>query len=490
MSYSQFDINDLWEEFGFRSIKQVGTLYSPKINFLSNRGDASQRHKSKGSPTLRKHNVFVKVGYSRFMQLADRIRRATRGKINRFFSKAKTHKRPEWMLEQSILEMQQNLIQLHHAVVRASDTQKRLKQQYYQHRSIPGLQVNLLRSRQDEQLTANNGQDFLATKNNIFAKIRSNSEHSTKTTPIPQKIDAETITVLKVQLDEQTALVDKLKRQLFALDSKIFEEKIKNNLLNSSVAADQFNEQLEQLLSIIDCLEPSWEVAIDLCEKELTEKLISETVHIIEEKILQIDARFQARLPTIAVLISWNEELKNCKYQLLYALILEQQEDLESLAQLIRQLCKINDIRVVEQATGAIVAHKGNQLQYRQVKRSAIRCRECAKLALQKGDENLAREWLIRKNSVIKMASILNDKLGEQIPLVEGLKQNLKKLVLVNKCEDDEQTPIRDEIQRQLKELNPQIAEVRVLYGRVIDSFKIFRASQNRSIKLLGRDEK
>lgn len=485
MSHSQFDVNDLWEEFCFRSTEQVGCFYSLEINFLSNKGNSTQRHKSKDSFTPRKHNLFVKFGYSPVIQLADCISRVIRDTINRLLSTAKTYENPECRLDQPILDMQQDLVKLHDAVARASATQKSIKQQYYQYRSIPGLQINLLRSRQDEQLTANNGQDFLATQNSIFAKI---SEYSPQETPIPQKIDAETGAGLKAQLDEQTALVDKLKRQLFALDSKIFEAKTKKELLNSSVAAEQANEQLEQLLNIIDCLEPSWEVAIDLCEKELTEQLTSQTIHIIEEKILQIDARFQDRLPTIAVLICWKEELTNWKSQLLYRLILEQQEDLEILAQLIRKLCKINDTRLVEQATGAIVAHKGNQLQYRQVKRLAIRCREGAKLALQKGDENRAREWIIRKNSVIKRASILNDKLGEQIPLVEELKQNLKELV--NKCKDDEQTPIRDEIQRKLKELNPQIAEFKILYGRVIDSIKIVRASQNRFIKFWGRGNK
>ncbi|MFP5273906.1 PspA/IM30 family protein [Coleofasciculus sp.] len=76
---------------------------------------------------------------------------------------------PEIILEQSIIEMQEDLIQLRQAVTRASATQKRIHLQYNQVQS------------------------------------GANSAH-------------EMATILKAQLDEQTALVDNLNRQLIALD--------------------------------------------------------------------------------------------------------------------------------------------------------------------------------------------------------------------------------------------------------------------------------
>lgn len=362
------------------------------------------------------------------------------------------------------------------------------------------LHINFLSNRQDVQ----------PAKNSIFAKIRSNPEHSPQKAPILQKIGAETATVLKAQLDKQTALVNNLKRQLIALESKISVAKTKKALLQSQIAAAKAYDQLHNTLEPLDyssikiafqlieekvlqmeaCLEERemlmqfFEAPCESLSRRLEEAIADQTVQRIKEKILQIDVRLQARLQAIAVLICWKEELTTWKFQILYRLILEQQEDLGSLGQLIRQLRQVNDSALFERAIEVIVAQKRNQLQYRQVQRVAIRCQERAKLALQKGDENWAREWLIRKNSFIKMASDLNAKLDEQTPLVEELRLKLKEWE--NKFVDDEQTPLVDEIKRKLKDLNPKIAEFSLLYCRALDLFNIFRGSQKRSIKSWG----
>jgi phage shock protein A len=356
-----------------------------------------------------------------------------------------------------------------------------------------------LRGRRDEQLAANNGQDVQTTKNSIFAKIRSNPEPSPQKAPILQKIDAQTPIVLKAQLDEETALVDNLKRQMIALESKISEAKTKKDLRKAQVAAAKANEQLQNTISQLDY--SSIKLAFQLIEEKVLQreayledremlmqffeapceslirrleeanaaKLKNKTVQKIREKILQIEVRLPARLQAIAVLICWKEELTNGKFQLLYRLILEQQDDLGSLGQLIRQLRQVNDSALFERAIEVIVAQKRNQLQYRQVQRVALRCQERAKLALQKGDEKWAREWLIRKNSFIKIASALKAKLDEQTPLVEELKLELKEWK--NKFFDEYQTFFVDDMKRKLKEMNAKISEFSLLYCRALDSF-------------------
>lgn len=327
------------------------------------------------------------------------------------------------------------------------------------------LQINLLRDRRGEDLTANNGQDIQPTKISIFAKISSNSEKSAQKVPILQKIDAETATVLKAQLDDQTALKDSLKRQMIALEGKILEAETKH-FFQSQVAAAKAEAILADRKMLMCFSETSWEGAIGLLEKEIAAKLKNQTVQKITEKILQIDVCLQAGLQAIAGLIFWREELSNWKFQLLYWLIVEQQEYLGSLGQLMRQLRQVNDSTLFEQAIEMIVAQKRNQVQYRQVQRVAIRCQERAELAVQKGDENLAREWLIRKNSLIKMARILSAKLNKQIPLVEELRLKLKEWA--NNFFDDEETSLGAEVRWQLKELNPQIAEFSLLYSRFL----------------------
>lgn len=304
-------------------------MYRLDINFLSNRQYASQCDSANGLsiPQNSSISVFMKCTdgevklirqLKRFVQI--NLTRCTDGvirlfgRINRvirtYFNKTEGQtKAPETILEQSIIEMQEELRHLHQSVARASAIQKRIYLQRNRVQNVSNLQINLLRGRQYEPLIANNGQDIQLTKNSFFAKIRSNLEYSPQKTPILPKIGAEMATILKAQLDEQTALVDNLKRQMIALESKILEAKTKKTLLESQVAAAKAHEQLQNTL----------------CRLR-TQK--------IREKILQIDVRLQTRLQGIAVLIFWKEELTTWKFQLLYRLILEQQEDLESLDQL------------------------------------------------------------------------------------------------------------------------------------------------------------
>ena len=63
------------------------------------------------------------------MGLFDRISRIVRANVNEMVNKAED---PEKVLEQSIIDMQEDLVQLRQAVASAIATQKRSQQQYHQ----------------------------------------------------------------------------------------------------------------------------------------------------------------------------------------------------------------------------------------------------------------------------------------------------------------------------------------------------------------------
>lgn len=461
-------------------------MYRLEINFLSDRGDASQRDTTNVSPTPRKHHVFLKVGYSQIVQLVQRISKATRAKINSLLSKLKAYKdknqnrkNPEWILEQSIMEMQKELVQLRKVVAKENFAQIRIWNQYCQAQTgtkwqqsdrsaleqddeagfLPVVQINFLRGRRGEQLGAEDGQDADSTRNSASVNVRGDSKNPAHKTPIRQKTNPEAVSVLKVQLDQQTALVEKLKRDLIVREAKISEAKTQKGLLKQQVAAVKTTEQIQNQ----EMLRQFFEAPCESLIRRLEQALAAQTVQ-------RIEVRLRSRLQAVVVLICWNEELAIWKFHLLYRLILDQQEDLSQLRQLV-------DRAVVERVIEACAAQKLNQLQYRQIQRVAIRCQERAQLSLKRGNENWALECLSRKNSVMKMASKLKAKLDEQTPIVDELRSKLSELE--NQIADDEQTPIVDEIKRQLNELENQIAEFCTLYRSVFDLFKIKEPESN-----------
>jgi phage shock protein A len=153
------------------------------------------------------------------MGLFDRISRVVRSNINDLVSKAED---PEKILEQSIIDMQEDLVQLRQAVAQAIATQKRTQQQYNQ-------QVNESNTwQQRAQLALSKGDENLARE----ALVR-------------KKQHSETAGTLKTSLDQQTAQVDTLKRNLIQLESKISEAKTKKDMLKARISAAKAQEQLQ-----------------------------------------------------------------------------------------------------------------------------------------------------------------------------------------------------------------------------------------------------
>jgi len=153
------------------------------------------------------------------MGLFDRIKRVANANLNDMVSRAED---PEKMLEQSVLEMQEDLVQLRQGVAQAIATNKRTEQQYNQATNEAD------RWQRNAQLALQKGDENLARQ----ALER-------------KKSFAETANALKANLDQQSGQVDTLKRSLITLESKISEAKTKKDMLKARISAAKAQEQLQ-----------------------------------------------------------------------------------------------------------------------------------------------------------------------------------------------------------------------------------------------------
>jgi phage shock protein A len=184
------------------------------------------------------------------MGLFDRISRVVRANVNDLVSKAED---PEKVLEQAIIDMGEDLVQLRQAVAKAIASQKKTEQQYEKNQS----QANSWHQR--AQLALQKGDENLARE----ALQR-------------KKGYAETAAMLKQQVDQQTAQVDALRRNLIALEGKISEAKTKKNMLKARIKAAEANEQLQTSLTGMNT-----NSAMGAFER-------------MEEKVLEMEARSEA----------------------------------------------------------------------------------------------------------------------------------------------------------------------------------------------------
>ncbi len=184
------------------------------------------------------------------MGLFDRVSRLIRANVNDMVSQAED---PEKILEQSIIDMQEDLVQMRQAVAKAIAAQNRMKQQYTQ------AQNESNQWQQRAQLALQKGDEGLARE----ALTR-------------KKGKADAASSLKGQLDTQSALADKLKQNLVALESKISEAKTKKDMLKARATAAKANEQLQSSLSSMNTSS-----AMAAFER-------------MEDKVLEMEARSEA----------------------------------------------------------------------------------------------------------------------------------------------------------------------------------------------------
>jgi len=85
-------------------------------------------------------------------------------------------------------------------------------------------------------------------------------------------------------------------------------------------------------------------------------------------------------------------------------------------------------IQLRQAVAGAIAAQKRTERQCSQAESTAAEWYQRAQLALQKGEENLAREALTRKKSYQETATAMKASLGQQNTVVTQLKDNMRSL--------------------------------------------------------------
>ena len=184
------------------------------------------------------------------MGLFDRLGRVIRANLNDLVSKAED---PEKVLEQSIIEMQEDLVQLRQAVAKTIATQKRTEQQYNK-----------------------NLQDGNMWQQRAALALQKGDENLAREALNRKKTFTDTAAALKTQLDQQTNQVETLKRNLIALESKISEAKTKKDMLKARASAAKANKQLQETIGNLGT--GSAMAAFDR----------------MEEKVMQLEAESQA----------------------------------------------------------------------------------------------------------------------------------------------------------------------------------------------------
>lgn len=184
------------------------------------------------------------------MGLFDRVSRVIRSNLNSMVGAAED---PEKILDQAIVDMQEDLVQMRQAVAKAIASQKRVQQQLNQAETEAG------KWHQRAQLALQKGDENLARE----ALNR-------------KKVNVETATSLKTQLDTQLAQVDALKRNLIALEGKISEAKTKKDMLKARASAAKANEQLQNTMG------------------QLNTSSSMAAFERMEEKVMMMEARSQA----------------------------------------------------------------------------------------------------------------------------------------------------------------------------------------------------
>lgn len=180
----------------------------------------------------------------------ERLWRLVKANINSLIAGAED---PEKVLEQTIIDMQNDLVQIRQAVATAIATQKRTERQYQQQETT--AQEWYRRA----QLALQKGQEDLAKE----ALVRRKTYEHTGTT-------------IKAQLEQQVQIINQLKSNMRLLEDKLAEAKAKKNLFIARARSAEATQRLNEVLGNLKTGRST-----DIFEK-------------MEEKVLQIEAKSQA----------------------------------------------------------------------------------------------------------------------------------------------------------------------------------------------------
>ena len=153
------------------------------------------------------------------MGFFDRLSRLLRANLNDLVSKAED---PAKILDQSLADMQADLVKLRQAVATAIASQRRLQNQAEQAESQAKAWY------QRAEVALQKGEESLAKE----ALSR-------------RKTYQDTATALNTQIGSQAGQVETLKKSLTALEAKIAEAKTKKDMLKARAQAAQAQEQLQ-----------------------------------------------------------------------------------------------------------------------------------------------------------------------------------------------------------------------------------------------------
>ncbi|NJL22985.1 MAG: PspA/IM30 family protein [Leptolyngbyaceae cyanobacterium SM1_3_5] len=184
------------------------------------------------------------------MGLLDRLWRLIRANLTSLIDKAED---PEKILEQTVIDMQDDLIRLRQSVAQAIATQKRTERQQSQ------AQLTAQEWQQRAQLALQKGDENLARE----ALVRKASYQ-------------ETATALHTQLDQQRGIVDQMKQNMVLLERKLAEAKTKKDMYIARARSAQASQQLNEMLG-----QAGNSGAIAAFER-------------MEEKVLQLEAQSEA----------------------------------------------------------------------------------------------------------------------------------------------------------------------------------------------------
>ena len=226
------------------------------------------------------------------MGLLDRLSRLVRANLNAFVSDAED---PIKILDQSVADMQEDLVKLRQAVAIAIASQKRLENQANQARE----QIQNWLSR--AELALKKGEDDLARE----ALSR-------------KKTFQETFESLTNQFQSQNGQVEKLKKSLLLLERKIAEARTKKDMLKARAQAAKAQQKIqgavddlggksamaafERMEDKVEALEASGQAALELAGEDIESRFTAlEGGDDIEKELETLRSQLKSGVEAIAL---------------------------------------------------------------------------------------------------------------------------------------------------------------------------------------------
>jgi phage shock protein A len=240
------------------------------------------------------------------MGLIDRLSRLIRANLNNLVGQAED---PEKILEQTVIDMQDDLIKLRQSVAQAIATQKRTERQQSQ------SEVTAQEWYQRAQLALQKGDENLARE----ALTRRGSYQ-------------ETADALKKQLEQQRGIVDQMKQNMVVLERKLAEAKTKKDMYiaraRSAKASQQLNEMLgqvgnsgaiaafERMEEKVLQLEAQSQAIAELSSNTLEQRFASLESGDVDDELAAMKAQLSGSAPASLPASDEDEELKRLRSQL------------------------------------------------------------------------------------------------------------------------------------------------------------------------------